>query len=78
VLARDSGEKAPSFNGVKILTFLKFNKVMAEREGFEPPIPLSGMPLFESGALSHYATSPYSLILNQIPTPLQGMGIKKQ
>lgn len=32
---------------------------MAERGGFEPPIPLNGIPPFQGGALGHYATSPY-------------------
>lgn len=31
---------------------------MAEREGFEPSIPLWGIPDFESGAFDHSATSP--------------------
>jgi hypothetical protein len=30
---------------------------MAEREGFEPPVPC-GTPDFESGAFDHSATSP--------------------
>ena len=30
---------------------------MAEREGFEPPVPC-GTPDFESGAIDHSATSP--------------------
>ena len=32
-------------------------KKLAEREGFEPPVPC-GTPDFESGALDHSATSP--------------------
>jgi hypothetical protein len=31
---------------------------LAEREGFEPSIPETGMPDFESGAFDHSATSP--------------------
>jgi hypothetical protein len=34
---------------------------MAERVGFEPTIPvLARIPLFESGAFNHSATSPHS------------------
>ena len=32
--------------------------LVAERAGFEPAIPGYGIPLFESGAFSHSATSP--------------------
>jgi hypothetical protein len=32
---------------------------MAERVGFEPTVPDLGTPIFETGALSHYATSPF-------------------
>ena len=32
--------------------------LLAERAGFEPAIPGYGIPLFESGAFSHSATSP--------------------
>jgi hypothetical protein len=38
---------------------------MAEREGFEPPVPC-GTPDFESGAIDHSATSPERYIPNQI------------
>ena len=31
---------------------------LAEGVGFEPTTPLKGVPLFESGALDHYATLP--------------------
>jgi hypothetical protein len=31
---------------------------VAERVGFEPTIPETGMPDFESGAFDHSATSP--------------------
>ena len=37
----------------------KFNE-MAEREGFEPPVPY-GTPDFESGTFDHSATSPVTL-----------------
>ena len=37
----------------------KFNE-MAEREGFEPPVPC-GTPDFESGTFDHSATSPLTL-----------------
>jgi hypothetical protein len=37
----------------------KFNG-MAEREGFEPPVPC-GTPDFESGTFDHSATSPLAL-----------------
>ena len=37
----------------------KFNE-MAEREGFEPPVPY-GTPDFESGTFDHSATSPLAL-----------------
>ena len=33
---------------------------MAERVGFEPTIPETGMPDFESGAFDHSATFPWS------------------
>lgn len=33
-------------------------KTKAEMGGFEPPIPY-GMPVFETGAFNHSATSPY-------------------
>ncbi|GEM_PF-4633823 len=33
---------------------------MAEREGFEPPVPY-GTPDFESGTFDHSATSPVTL-----------------
>jgi hypothetical protein len=32
--------------------------MLAEKEGFEPSIPETGMPDFESGAFDHSATSP--------------------
>ena len=32
---------------------------MAERAGFEPAIPQRGIPVFETGAFNHSATSPY-------------------
>ena len=35
--------------------------LFAEMGGFEPPIPC-GMPVFETGALNHSATSPYLVI----------------
>jgi hypothetical protein len=35
------------------------NMKVAEREGFEPPVPC-GTPDFESGAIDHSATSPYN------------------
>ena len=35
---------------------------MAERGGFEPPIPETGIPVFETGAFNHSATSPGALI----------------
>ena len=35
--------------------------LFAEMGGFEPPIPC-GMPVFETGALNHSATSPYPVI----------------
>ena len=31
---------------------------MAERAGFEPAIPQKGIPVFETGAFNHSATSP--------------------
>jgi hypothetical protein len=33
-------------------------KVLAEREGFEPPIRFSRIPVFKTGAFNHSATSP--------------------
>ena len=36
-----------------------FTEIMAERVGFEPTVPDLGTPIFETGALSHYATSPF-------------------
>ena len=33
---------------------------LAEREGFEPPVPLS-TPVFKTGAIDHSAISPYLL-----------------
>ena len=33
---------------------------IAEREGFEPPVPLS-TPVFKTGAIDHSAISPYLL-----------------
>jgi hypothetical protein len=35
---------------------------MAERVGFEPTIPETGMPDFESGAFDHSATSPEGVL----------------
>ena len=32
---------------------------LAEREGFEPPVPLS-TPVFKTGAFDHSAISPFS------------------
>lgn len=37
-----------------------FTSQMAERGGFEPPIPY-GIHPFQGCALSHYATSPYRM-----------------
>ena len=34
--------------------------ILAEREGFEPPVPLS-TPVFKTGAIDHSAISPYLL-----------------
>ena len=45
---------------------------LAEREGFEPPVPC-GTPDFESGTFDHSATSPRVLALsnsNQVATLL--------
>jgi hypothetical protein len=38
---------------------------LAERVGFEPTIP-KGIPLFESGAIVHSATSPSPIIVSEI------------
>ncbi len=40
---------------------------MAERVGFEPTVPDLGTPIFETGALSHYATSPFIDLLGFQP-----------
>ena len=37
-------------------------ETMAEREGFEPPVPC-GTPDFESGTFDHSATSPTPLFI---------------
>ena len=34
-------------------------RFLAEREGFEPPVPLS-TPVFKTGAFDHSAISPFS------------------
>ena len=33
----------------------------AEAGGFEPPVPLTGTPVFKTGAFNHSATPPYFL-----------------
>ena len=38
--------------------FYLFWDSMAERAGFEPAIPQRGIPVFETGAFNHSATSP--------------------
>ena len=45
---------------------MRFTGLCAEREGFEPPVPLS-TPVFKTGAFDHSAISPiqsddYSLV----------------
>ena len=48
-----SGVLIPSNAKKGSLSFL----FLAEREGFEPPVPLS-TPVFKTGAIDHSATSP--------------------
>ena len=41
---------------------LRQEYALAEREGFEPPVPC-GTPDFESGTFDHSATSPKSMVI---------------
>jgi hypothetical protein len=49
---------------------------MAEREGFEPSRSFWPLPVFETSALDHYATSPWLLPLDTFDSILNP--IKKQ
>ena len=40
---------------------------MAEREGFEPSVPLWGTHAFQAGAIGHSATSPQDTPLELVP-----------
>ena len=46
----------------RLLKFL--SEAFAEREGFEPPVPLS-TPVFKTGAFDHSAISPIVWIASQ-------------
>ena len=59
-----SGEPKPGGGGGylkaqkrKVLQIFRFTGLYAEREGFEPPVPLS-TPVFKTGAFDHSAISP--------------------
>ena len=47
---------------------------VAEREGFEPPVPLS-TPVFKTGAFDHSAISPYLKNLLSVLKRVQRYGI---
>ncbi len=40
-----------------------FAKILAERLGFEPKTPQSGVTVFETAAFDHSATSPYRRVI---------------
>ena len=44
----------------KVLQIFRFTGLFAEREGFEPPVPLS-TPVFKTGAFDHSAISPWGV-----------------
>ncbi len=44
-------------NSLKVRVLIFSFVVAAEREGFEPPVPLS-TPVFKTGAIDHSAISP--------------------
>ncbi len=39
---------------------ISFRRLFAEREGFEPPVPL-GTPVFKTGVIDHSTISPFRL-----------------
>ena len=53
ILARKKVEKKPQIN----LEFLFYLIFLAERQGFEPRVPL-GTTVFKTAAIDHSATSP--------------------
>ena len=53
ILARKKVEKKPQIN----LDFLFYLIFLAERQGFEPRVPL-GTTVFKTAAIDHSATSP--------------------
>ena len=53
ILARNKVEKKPQIN----LDFLFYLIFLAERQGFEPRVPL-GTTVFKTAAIDHSATSP--------------------
>ena len=53
ILARKKVEKKPQIN----LDFLFYLIILAERQGFEPRVPL-GTTVFKTAAIDHSATSP--------------------
>ena len=50
----------PSILQKKVLQIFRFTGLCAEREGFEPPVPLS-TPVFKTGAFDHSAISPWGV-----------------
>lgn len=46
------------------MTIMPHSFILAEDEGFKPPIPIMGIPDFESSAFGHSANLPNPYILS--------------
>ena len=44
------------------MTIMPHSFILAEDEGFKPPIPVMGIPDFESSAFGHSANLPFYLV----------------